>query len=355
MNLDFDPKKDYYKLLGISEDADEADIKKAYRKMAMKYHPDRNKGDDAAEEKFKEINEANEVLADWQKRQMYDSYRKNGWAWFGWWFWGWWGFWWAWFQVWGMDIWDLMWGFFWWWWGRRKSGPQQWDDLMLQMTILFEEAFHGVEKTISYKRYQMVKGTTSETCPTCNGAGVIAQQVRTPFGVMQSQWACGTCWWLGQELYKDGKSIGNGWLEEVVEKLDVKIPLAIKPWSKIRYSGMWHDGFMWWPAWDLYIKIVIRGHETWRRDWDDLVAQADVPLLSAVLWWTISVDHPDGKIDVKIPKWLQVWENIRVSGKWFGEKWLLKHRWDFVVIPHISIPKRLSKKEESLRKELQSL
>ena len=78
MNLDFDPKKDYYDLLGISEDADEADIQKAYRKMAMKYHPDRNKGDAAAEEKFKEINEANEVLSEPQKRQMYDSYRKNG-------------------------------------------------------------------------------------------------------------------------------------------------------------------------------------------------------------------------------------------------------------------------------------
>lgn len=325
--------------------------------MAMKYHPDRNKGDAAAEEKFKEINEANEVVSDPQKRQMYDSYRKNGWAWFGdfWWFWGGWWFGWGWFQVGGMDIWDLMGGFFWgsgWW---RRGGPRQGEDLLLQLTINFEEGYHGVEKTISYKRYQEIKDLEKSTCATCNGAGVVAQQVRTPFGVMQSQAACTTCGGAGQELYKDGEKVANGWLEEVTEKLDVNIPLAIKTWSKIRYSGMGHDGYLGGPAWDLYIKIVIRGHEKRTRSGNDLMVNADVSLFDAVLGGKIQVDHPDGKIEVKVPKWLQIWENIHISGKWFGEKWLLKHPGEMIVVPHIKIPKKLHKKEEKLRKELQSL
>ena len=355
MNLDFDPQKDYYDILGISEDADESAIKKAYRKMAMKYHPDRNKGDAAAEEKFKEVNEANEVVSDPQKRQMYDAYRKNGWAWFGdfWWFGGGWFGWWG-FQVGGMDIGDLMWWFFWWWWASR-GGPRQWEDLLLQLTILFEEGFHGVEKNISYKRYQEVKDLEKKTCDQCNWSWVVAQQVRTPFGVMQSQAACNVCEWAGQELYKDGRKVANGWLEEVTEKLNVKIPVAIKTWSKIRYSWMWHDGYLWWPAGDLYIKIVVRGHDTWTRSGDDLMVQADVSLFDAVLGGKIQVDHPDGKLEVKVPKWLQIWENIHISGKWFGEKWLLKHRWEMIVVPHIKIPKKLKKDEEKLRKELQSL
>ncbi len=351
MNLDFDPNKNYYDVLWVEEWATPDEIKKAYRKLAMKYHPDRNKNDTTSEEKFKEVNEANEVLSDNQKKQQYDSFRKG---WGFWWMWWFWGMWWWWFwdvQFWGVDLWDLIWWMFWWWW-RRRGGPQKWDDLILQLTIWFEEWYHGFEKEVSYSRLVAWDDVESKSCSQCNWQWAVAQQVRTPFGVMQSQAVCPSCSWAWNEYYKDWKVVENFWLEQSEKKLSVKVPAWIKSWSKIRYSWYWNEGILWWPAWDLYIKIVIRGHTTRRREWDNLVMDVDVSIYNAVLWGTITVQHPDGAFEVTIPKWLQVGELIRVSWKWFWESGLLKSGWDLVLVPHIKIPKRLTKNQEKLRKDL---
>ncbi len=352
MNLDFDPKKNYYDILWVSEDADEGEIKKAYRKMAMKYHPDRNKWDATAEEKFKEINEANEVLSDSSKKSQYNAYR-NGWGWSFWGMWGWWGFGGMWGgQFGGVDLWDLIgWMFGGWW--RQRSWPTRGDDLILQLTINFVDAFHGLSKKVSYARYTEAKWVDKKTCETCGWAWAVAQQVRTPFGVMQSQATCPACQWAWSERFKDGTKISGWGLEESKEDIEVNIPAWIKSWSKIRYAGMWNAGGLWWPEWDLYIKIVVKSSDKRRRDGENLVVQADVTLFDAVLGGEVDVPHPDGNITVKVPKGLQVWEYIRVSNKWYGEKSLLKWKGDMIVHPNIKIPKRLSKKQEKLWKELQ--
>jgi len=355
MNLDFDPQKNYYDILGVSEDADADEVKKAYRKAAMKYHPDRNKGDAEAEEKFKEANEANEVLSDTQKKQQYDAYRK---WWFGAWGFGWGGFWgfWGWggWFGWGaVDLGDLLWGFFGWWGGwARRSGPQQWDDLMLQMVISFEDSYHGLEKEVTYKRYKMSENVDEKKCDTCGGAGVVAQQARTPFWVMQTQAACPTCGGAWSEYFKDGSKVENFGLEEEQTKINLKVPAWIKSGSKIRYSGKWNDWILGWSAWDMYVKILVKQSEQWEREGDDIFVKSDVSLFDAVLWGEVVVPHPDGDYKVKIGKGLQIGENIRVPGKWFGDKGLLSKKWDLVIIPHITVPKRLSKDEEKLWKEL---
>lgn len=351
MNLDFDPKKNYYDILGISEDAGEDEIKKAYRKLAMQYHPDRNRDNPWAEDKFKEVNEANEVLSNAQKRQQYDAFRKGGYSagWFGW-FWG--G------QVdmgWFGDLGDLLWGFFGGgfggWWAR---GPQKGDDLLLQLTISFEDAYHGVEKEIAYQHLVPAEWVTTKSCETCNGRGIVMQQARTVFGVMQTQAACPDCQWAGQEYYKDNVKIGGWGLEQQSATLTVKIPAGIKTESKIRYAGKGNAGMLWWPAGDLYIRILVKQSEKWRRDADNMLYDADVSLYDAVLGGEFVITHPDGEVTVKIPKGLQVGEHIRVSGKGFGEKSTRGGRkGDLIVIPKIKIPKKLSKEQEKLWKELQ--
>lgn len=348
MNLDFDPEKDYYDILGVSEDADADEIKKAYRKAAMKWHPDRNKGDAAAEEKFKEINEANEVISDPEKKQQYNAYRKGG---FGaGWFWGW-GF--GWWQQ--VDLGDLLGWFFggWWgfgWWGRR-AGPERGDDLILQLTISFEDAYHGLTKEINYSRLLQSDGVTTKTCETCGWQWVVAQQARTPFGVMQTQAACPTCSGAWSEFYKDGVKVSHA-LEKKSEKLEVKIPAGIKAWSKIRYAWKWNAWIRGGETGDLYIKILVKWSDKRRRDDHNLLVDIDVTVFQAVLGGEITVPHPEGDIKVKIPKWLQVGEYIRVAWKWFGEKWLLKSRWDMIVMPTIQIPKKLAKADEKLWNEL---
>lgn len=349
MNIDFDPKKNYYDILWVSEDASPDEIKKAYRKLAMKYHPDRNKDDPSAEETFKEVNEANEVLSDSSKKQQYDAFRKWGWSFWGFWWFGWWWF--ADVQFWWVDLWDLMWGMFGWW-RATNWWPQKGEDLILQLTINFEDAYHGLEKTITYARKTLMDGVETTSCATCWGRGVVAQQVRTPFGVMQSQWACPDCQWTWQRYTKNGSPVENFWLEETKKELRVKIPAGIKSWSKIRYAWLWNEGILWWPAGDMYIKIIVRWHTTRKREWNDLIMDIDVSVFDAVLWWSRSVSHPDWPLDIKIPKWLQVWELIRVPNKWFWQRWLLKSTWDFVLVPHIKIPKRLTKGQEAIRQQL---
>ena len=351
MNLDFDPQKNYYDILWLEEGADEWEIKKAYRKLAMKYHPDRNKNDKEADEKFKEVNEANEVLSDTQKRQQYDAYRK-----WGFWAWGFGGFWWWGFSgAWGVDLGDLLWGFFWWGWGfgwAQRQWPTQGDDLIMQMTISFEQAYHGFSKTITYGRLQQVEWVEEKVCQTCNGAWVVAQQARTPFGVMQTQAACPTCGGAWKEHFKDGKKLVDWGLEEVKESLEVVVPEWIKSWSKMRYQwrgNAWRNG---WPNWDLYIKVLIQESQQRERKGNDIYVKTKISIYDAVLGWTVSVQHPDWAIEIKIPKWLQVWENVRMKGKGFGKSWLLSSKGDLVVVPTISIPQKLSKNEEKLWKEL---
>lgn len=356
--MDFDPKKNYYEILWVSENATKQEIKKAFRKLAMKYHPDRQSGDEA---KFKEINEAHEVLSDDNKRQMYDAYRKWWWGFDFSWMWGW-------FQSWGFDVSDLFWDMFWdlfgWVKSRRQNydQPQKGEDIVLNLKVKFEDIYSWTEKKIKYKRYVLcnvcngkgeAKDSSPTTCPTCYGTWVVTQTQRTPFGMIQSQTTCPTCRWKWKIWYKACENCNGRWIIIKDEFIKVKIPKWIDSWTKIKMPWMWHYGYKWWTPWDLYISIIIDEKSQRKKSWKNIIVEKDIDVLDAILWWTIDVELPDKSIKIKIPKWLQVWEDIYIS--WYGfKKWegLLHGRWDLIIKPKIKIPKILSKKEKELYEQI---
>lgn len=340
--MNFDPKKNYYATLEINEDASQDDIKKAFRKLALKHHPDKKGGDQAT---FQEINEAHQTLSDEKERQQYDAYRK---WWFSgngqWWFWdagfGWFGW---------FDIWDI---FSWFGWGGQTRS-RRWRDLQYDMTITFEESFLGKEQKISYRRLVPADGITTKTCPTCQWRWAVMQQVRTPLWVMQTQAACPACAWTWVSYEKDGKKVESG-LEKKEKTVTVKIPAWIKDTTMIKYTWMGDAGVAGDDG-DLYVKIHIQRSDIYIRKNNDLHVTASVSLFDMVLGWTQKIPHPEGDITIKIPKWTQANSLIKVGGKWFGEKWIFSNRGDMYVKPYLSIPKKLSKEQEKLRKELQWL
>ena len=349
--MDFDPQKDYYKLLWLSEDASEDEIKKAFRKLAVQHHPDRW-GDQA---KFQEINEAHQTLSDQQKRQQYDTIRK-GWGGFGgfwWWGGGFGGFWWAQVDLGDLDLWDLMGWFFGGGngWGSRRS--QKGEDIKIGINITFDESFLWAEKDITYKRMTRPEWVEETTCSTCDGRGQVIQQTQTPFGVMQVQKACHACGWSGKIFTKNGKELRDGWREKKDHTITIKIPPAIKDGTFIKYSWMGNDTPGAGSDGDLYIKISIKESPIFERKDNDVYGKVDVTLFDLVLGTKRDIDHPEGKITIKIPKGTQPDALIKVTGKWFSEKWMFTNKGDMYLKPKISIPKKLSKEQEKLWKELQ--
>lgn len=353
---DFDPKKDYYDILWVNEDASVDEIKKAFKKLAVKNHPDKPDGN---KEKFQAANEAHAVLSDEKKRQQYDMMRKWG---FG----GMWGGWfdfggfqagqWGGFDFGGVDLWDLVGGIFGWGgfgWGGWARKPRKWADIKHQIDITFEESYLGTEKTIAYTRKSVVQWATSETCSECNGQWVSIQQVQTPFGVMQTKNTCPKCGWVGKVYKKDWKELGEGWLETKRETLAVNIPAGIKDDVYIKYEGKGHDGPGGVPAGDLFIKIRILASANYERKDNDLYVKSEVTLFDLVLGGTVEVTHPEGKIKVKIPKGTQIGDLVKISGKWFGGSGIFGGKGNLFVDPQVHIPKRLSRKQEKLWKELQ--
>lgn len=353
--MDFDPKKNYYEILWVAENATQEDIKKTFRKAAVKHHPDRG----GSKEKFQEINEAYQILSDEQKRQQYDMFRKG---WFGvggsgFDFWGFggfgggaqvdfWGFW---------DIGDLLGGMFggggfgWW-----RQTPKKGNDLEKQISISFDEAFLGVKKKISYTRLKKIDGLIYETCKTCKGSGKITQQKQSIFGIIQTQTPCPDCYGTWKIAHKDGKVAPNGGLKEHKEILTVEVPAGIKDGSHLRYSERGNDGYGELTPGDLFVKINITASSKYERKGNDLWLTVDVSLFDLVLWAEIEVPHPEGKMKVKIPKGTQFGQKVRVAGKGFGEKGLFTRRGDMFLKLNVAIPKKLSKEQEVLRKKLQS-
>jgi molecular chaperone DnaJ len=356
--MDFDPKKDYYSVLGVSETATTDEIKKAFRKLAVKHHPDKG----GSKEKFQEINEAHTVLADEKKRQQYDMYRKGGFSDGA-------GFDFGNFSGFGNggfgasidmgDLGDLIgnmftgFGNF----GGSSGGSRisRGQDMERVLEISFEESFLGVEKKISYERLQKVEGVKEEMCTDCQGKGKVVKSVQTMFGMMQTQAYCPTCNGLGKIFTKNGKKVDTAGLEQHKETMEIKIPAGIKNDAYLKYAGRGNAGIGDAPAGDLYLKIRVLPSTKYRRKDDDLYIQAEVSLFDVVLGGEIDVPHPEGKMKVKVPKGTQIGDKIKVNGKGFGVKGLFTSKGDMYVELQISIPKKLSKEEEKLWKELQQL
>ena len=357
--------RDYYEVLGVDKSASAADIKKAYRRLAMKYHPDRNNGDKEAEAKFKEIGEAYEVLGDEQKRAAYDRFGKagvNGGAGgpggpggFG-------GF--------GPegfaggfgnmgDLGDIFSEFF----GqgmsgrRQQSGPRATKgvDLRYDLEITLEQAAKGYTAEIRvpvWEKCDVCDGTGSRskakptTCPHCNGTGVVyAKQ-----GFFSVQQTCPYCHGSGTVISDPCPNCDGTGFKKVMKTLEVKIPAGINAGQRVRLQGKGQPGTNGGPAGDLYVEISIKPHEIFQRDGDDLHLELPISFVTAALGGDVDVPVLDGETRITIPEGTQSGKILRLRGK--GIKSLRTgYMGDLYIHVFVETPVNLTQKQKDLLRQ----
>jgi molecular chaperone DnaJ len=364
-------KRDYYDVLGVPKTASASEIKKAYRKLAMKYHPDVNK-EEGAEDKFKEINEAYEVLSDEDKKKKYDQFGfagvdPNYGAGAGQGFSGFDGFDFAGGSSFGgfEDIFSSMFG------GggsggfsysnsRKSTRPRQGADRYMQMRIDFMDSIKGKTETISLDVDEQCKhchGTGAdspedvEVCTKCHGTGTVIEQVQTPFGTMQQQVVCDHCNGKGETVKVNCHVCNGKGHEHRKVKLDIKIPEGIKTGQQIRIPGKGELGENGGPNGDLYIEIMVNPHPTFRRENNDIYVTVPVSAVDATIGATIEVPTVHGNVDLKIPEGTQPNQKFRLKGK--GAKSKSGVGDEFVEIK-VEIPKKISKRERELYEEIKN-
>lgn len=308
-------KRDYYEVLGVERGASDAELKKAYRRLAMKYHPDRNPGDKEAEEKFKEANEAYEVLSDAGKRTAYDQYGHAGvdpnmgagGAGFG-----------------GANFSDIFGDvfsdFFGGARGGARGGPQRGSDLRYTLELDLEEAVRGTTVTIRVPTLAECKtchgsgakpGTSPVTCTTCGGIG----QVRMQQGFFSVQQTCPRCHGTGKMITDPCTSCqGHGRVEEQ-KTLSVKVPPGVDTGDRIRLSGEGEAGAAGGPAGDLYVVVNVREHAIFQRDGKNLYCEVPISFTDAALGGELEVPTLDGRVKLKIPEGTQTGKLFRLRGK----------------------------------------
>ena len=359
-------KRDYYEVLGVSKTATDEEIKKAYRKLALKYHPDYNPGDKTAEEKFKEINEAHEVLSDPEKRKRYDQFgfagvdpnyaasQGAGAGGFG----GGFG---------GVDLGDIFGDIFGGGFGGFAGGstranpnaPRKGQDIRVRITLTFDEAVHGCKKNITITRQQTctecngtgaAPGTSPEVCPDCNGRGYTIQQQRTPFGVMQSQQPCTRCGGKGKLIKTPCKVCHGSGRVATKKTLEVNIPMGIDDDQSFALRGMGDAGANGGPAGDVIVMVTVRPDELFQRDGYDVWVTIPITFSQAVLGDNITVPTIDGKVEYTLPEGTQSGTTFRLRGK--GIQYLNgRGRGDMYVKCDVEIPKKLNKTQrEALKK-----
>ncbi len=308
-------KIDYYEVLSVARNASEAELKKAYRRLAMKYHPDRNPGDAEAEARFKEVKEAYEVLSDPQKRAAYDQFGHagvdptqgaggfgGGASSFS--------------DIFGDVFGDIFGGGG----GAGRQRVYRGSDLQYNLELTLEEAVFGIEKVIDIPRMDTcdtcggsgaAPGSSPVTCSTCGGAG----QVRMQQGFFSVQQTCPTCRGSGQEIRDPcPKCHGEGRVR-VHKKLEVKIPAGVDTGDRIRLSGEGEAGINGGPSGDLYVQVVVREHKIFTRDGDDLHCEVPISFATATLGGELEVPTLDGRVKLKIPPETQTGKLFRMRGK----------------------------------------
>ena len=345
-------RRDYYEVLGISKGASEKEIKKAYRRQAMKYHPDRNQDDKAAEEKFKEVNEAFEVLSDSNKRSAYDQFGHDGvqgnmggghgdFSGFG--------------DIFGDVFGDIF--------GRGNARGSRHTsyrgrDLQYSLELTLEEAVKGITKKIQIPRQKTCsscngtrakKGTTPITCKRCNGIG----EIRMQQGFFTIQQSCPDCNGEGKKIKEfcpDCKGQGR---IQVEKTLSVKIPAGVDDGNQIRLSNEGEDGINGGHAGDLYIKFRLKKHPIFKRDGDDLHCEVPISFFDAALGGELEIPTLNGRVKLKIPKETQTGKVFRLRNK--GIKSVKSHfQGDLLCKIVIETPVQLTDKQKDLMKELRS-
>ena len=310
---------EYYDRLGVSKDASQDEIKRAYRKMSKKYHPDINK-EPGAEEKYKEVQEAYETLSDDQKRAAYDQYGPDGANGFG----GQGGF--------GgfdggagfggfEDIFSSSFG------GgatRNPNAPRQGDDLQYRVNLSFEEAVFGAEKEVHYNREATCKtcsgsgakpGTSPVTCGRCHGQGVINVDTQTPLGMMRRQVTCDVCHGTGQEIKEPCQTCHGTGHEKQSHKVSVKIPAGVETGQQIRLAGQGEAGFNGGPYGDLFVIINVNPSDKFTRDGSTIYYTLNISFVQAALGDTVEVPTVHGNVEMTIPAGTQTGKTFRLKGK----------------------------------------
>jgi molecular chaperone DnaJ len=305
-------KRDYYETLGVSQDASEKEVKKAYKKLAMKYHPDRTAGDKAKEETFKEVKEAYEILNDDQKRAAYDQYGHAAFEQGGHGGGGGGGF--------GQDFGDIFGDIFGGGGGRGRQRQQRGSDLRYNVELSLEDAVKGKSLEIKVPTYVNCEpcdgsgakpGTSAKTCSTCHGHG----QVQMRQGLFAVQQTCPTCGGSGKVITdKCASCYGEGRVKKN-KTLSVKIPAGVDTGDRIRLSGEGEAGENGAPAGDLYVQVNVREHEIFVRDENHLYCEVPISFIAAALGGEIEVPTLGGKVKLKVPKETQTGKMFRLRGK----------------------------------------
>ncbi|WP_256077970.1 molecular chaperone DnaJ [Massilia sp. YIM B04103] len=344
-------KRDFYEILGVAKNSSEDEIKKAYRKLAMKYHPDRNPDNKEAEEKFKEVKEAYEMLTNPEKREAYDRYGHAGVdpnmggggggfgaGGFG--------------DAFGDIFGDIFGGG-----GRRSSGPQVYRgaDLRYNLEITLEQAAHGFDTTIRVPSWDKCDtchgsgakpGTSPTTCGTCGGHG----QVRMQQGFFSIQQTCPKCHGTGKIIPEPCPSCAGAGRIKRNKTLEVKIPVGIDNGMRIRSTGNGEPGTNGGPPGDLYVEIHIKAHPVFQREGDDLHCEMPISFAKAALGGEIEVPTLDGKVAFTVPEGTQSGKTFRLKGK--GIKGVRSgYPGDLFCHVAVETPVKLTDKQKELLRE----
>ncbi|KCZ86527.1 MULTISPECIES: molecular chaperone DnaJ [Hyphomonas] len=350
-------KRDYYEVLGVSRDVDEKALKSAYRKLAMKYHPDQNPGDKEAEDKFKEVGEAYAILSDAQKRAAYDQFGHSA------------------FEN-GMgggggnpfgagvhpedifqDLFSQVFGAGGFGGGRRRGGPQRGADLRYDLEITLAEAFSGKDETIHVPQAVDCKtcegsgaapGTEPETCDTCGGAG----RVRAQQGFFTMERTCPRCNGKGKTIKKPCKDCGGAGQVREERKLNVKIPAGVESGMRIRLAGEGEAGANGGGKGDLYIFVDVVEHDIFERDGPNLYCRAPVPMVTAALGGEIEIPTIDGgRARVVVPEGAQTGRKLRLRGKGMPSVRQSGHTGDLFVEMFVETPRNLTPRQKDILRE----
>jgi molecular chaperone DnaJ len=352
-------KRDYYEVLGVGRDASDEDIKKAFRKLAKQHHPDMNDGDKSSEIKFKEVNEAYEVLSDPEKKARYDQFGHagmQGGAGFG-------GF--------GDftggfgdigDIFDMFTGgMFGGSRGARRTGPQQGANLRYDLAISFEEAAFGAEKEITFTREGLCDtcggsgarpGTSRKTCPTCGGRGQVTSSVRTPLGMMSSTRPCTDCGGEGSRVESPCLDCGGRGHVRKRRTLKIRIPAGIDSDQRIPIRGEGEPGARGGPAGDLYVHVTVRAHKLYRREGYNLSYEMPISFAQAALGDKMDVPTLEGPVTLNIPEGTQPDSTFRLEGRGI-QRLQGRGKGDLFITVRLEVPQKLDAKQKELLQQFE--